>query len=55
MSVADCELIYQGARLIGINDDNFACRQSAGKDPYTAGSGIRFMKLLSLKIELIHY
>lgn len=40
MGIADSELVYDGARLIGIDDHHFAGGQGAGEDPHAAGGGV---------------
>lgn len=48
MGIADSELIHHCGRLVGINDHDFAGRQSAGEDPHSARRGIHLMQLFSL-------
>lgn len=49
MRIADSELVHHCARLIGINNYNFACWQRTSENPDTAGRGIHFMELLCLQ------
>lgn len=48
VGIADGELVYNSARLVGINDHHFAGGQSAGEDPHPAGGGVRLGEVLCL-------
>lgn len=49
VGIADSKLIHHCARLVGINDHDFTCREGTRENPDSAGCGIHLVQLLYLQ------